>query len=127
MRILLIVPLTALLVGCGSNNKTETSGPAPAATTSTTATAPAGGSKPSSEAQTVKIAEFKFGDPVTIPVGGKVTWVNEDAAPHNAVGDTFKTADLEKGESDTVTFDKPGTYNYICTFHPYMKGTVIVE
>ncbi len=32
-----------------------------------------------------------------------------------------------KGESKTITFDKPGTYYYICTPHPWMYGQVIVE
>ena len=27
----------------------------------------------------------------------------------------------------TKTFGKTGTYDYICTYHPYMKGKVIVE
>ena len=114
------------MAGCGSSGSTETSSPSPAAS-STTSTSPSSGSTPSGEAPTVKIKEFKFGEPVTIPAGGEVTWENEDAAPHNAVGEEFKTADLEKGNSDTVTFDKPGTYDYICTFHAYMKGSVVVE
>ncbi len=126
MRILLVLPLAALIAGCGSSGSTETSSPPPAAS-STTSTSPSSGSTPSGEAPTVKIKEFKFGEPVTIPAGGEVTWENEDAAPHNAVGDEFKTADLQKGDSDTVTFDKPGTYDYICTFHAYMKGSVVVE
>lgn len=114
MRILLIVPLTALLIGCGSESKTETSGTKPAASAPSTA-------------ETVKIADFKFGAPLTVSRGAKVTWENTDDAPHNAVGDAFKTADLKKGDSDTVTFDKPGTYEYVCTFHPFMKGTVVVQ
>ena len=51
-----------------------------------------------------------------------MTWENTDNAPHNVVGDDFKTKDLEQGDSDTVTFDKTGTYDYVCTFHPFMKG-----
>ena len=29
--------------------------------------------------------------------------------------------------SFTVTFEKPGTYQYICIIHPWMSGTVIVN
>jgi len=34
---------------------------------------------------------------------------------------------LAKGETKTVTFDKPGIYYYICTPHPWMYGRIIVE
>lgn len=114
MRILLTLPLTALLIGCGSDSKTETTGDTPAAA-------------PTNAAKTVKIADFKFGPPLTVSKGTKVTFENTDAAPHNAVGDKFKSADLTEGESDTVTFTKAGTYDYVCTFHPFMKGSITVQ
>jgi plastocyanin len=31
------------------------------------------------------------------------------------------------GNTFTVTFDKAGTYNYICAIHPYMTGSVVVK
>ncbi|MFL5843631.1 MAG: plastocyanin/azurin family copper-binding protein [Solirubrobacteraceae bacterium] len=114
MRILLTIPLTALLIGCGSSSSNDTAGTTPAPATP-------------SAAKTVKIADFKFGAPLTVAKGAKVTFENTDSAPHNAVGDGFKTKDLKKGESDTLTFDKAGTYDYMCTFHPFMKGTVVVQ
>jgi plastocyanin len=107
MRILLTIPLTALLIGCGSETKTDTAGTTPA--------------------KTVTIAKFEFGAPLTITKGTTVTFANADSAPHNAVGDDFKTADLKQGDRDTVTFDQAGTYDYVCTFHPFMKGSVVVE
>lgn len=66
---------------------------------------------------------------VTVPVGGSVTWVNEDSVSHNAVADdgSWKTEIFGKGGSVTLTFDTPGTYTYTCTLHPNMTGTVIVE
>ena len=115
MRPLLLAALTVpLLSGCGGG---ETS------STPTTRDAAASGG----EAVSVVVKDFKFGDPVRISRGGSVEWVNEDTAPHNAVGDDFKTADLEGGERDSVDFDEPGTYDYVCTFHPFMKGSVVVE
>lgn len=99
MRILLTVPLAVLLIGCGSEDTTAT----------------------------VRIADFRFGDPVTVSTGTPVTWENADKAPHNVVGDGFKTEDLESGDRDSVTFDRAGTYDYRCTFHPFMKGRVIVS
>lgn len=99
MRILLVVPLTALLIGCGSDSTTTS----------------------------VTIADFKFGAPLTVAKGAAVTFENTDSAPHNAVGDAFKTADLQKGDRDTVTFGEAGTFDYVCTFHPFMKGSIVVR
>ena len=33
---------------------------------------------------------------------------------------------LKQGEVASVTFNKPGTYSFICTPHPFMIGQVIV-
>ena len=40
---------------------------------------------------------------------------------------SWSTGALAKGETKTVTFNKPGIYYYICTPHPWMYGQVIVE
>ena len=35
---------------------------------------------------------------------------------------------VEQGESVSITFDEPGTYDYVCTLHSQdMDGTVIVK
>lgn len=70
----------------------------------------------------------------------KVTWVNEDvftygggevSGVHNAVAtdgpESFATRMLEHAESDSVTVTEPGTYEYICTPHPYMEGRIKVR
>ena len=38
-----------------------------------------------------------------------------------------RTGVMLKGQSETLTFDKPGTYGYICGLHPNMKGTIEVK
>ncbi len=78
----------------------------------------------------VKIQNFAFSPtPLTVQVGDTVTWTNMDTAPHNAVADNggFKTADMQQGQSASVTVTTPGTYTYICTIHPRMMGTLIVQ
>ena len=36
--------------------------------------------------------------------------------------------EVGRGESVEITFDEPGTYDYVCTLHRQdMDGTVIVE
>jgi plastocyanin len=78
---------------------------------------------------TVDIASFKYKpETVTVKAGGKVTWVNQDKAGHTA---TFTggldTDRLEKGERKALTFDKPGRYPYVCAFHAFMTGVVVVK
>jgi plastocyanin len=75
----------------------------------------------------VRIVDFSF-QPTTLTVtpGTIVTWTNEDSAPHTATGHAFDTGRLNKGDSGSVTFETPGEYDYICTYHPSMEGTVVV-
>jgi plastocyanin len=78
----------------------------------------------------VTIAGFAFTPAtVTIQVGDSVTWTNEDSAPHTATaGDgSFDTGQLANGASGTATFDTAGTFAYVCSIHPQMTGSVVVE
>lgn len=73
---------------------------------------------------------YRF-DPAVIQVkaGTTVTWHNGDNFTHAVVFTKGVDArlTLAPGESGTVSFDKPGTYEYVCSFHAQqMKGQVIV-
>jgi len=77
----------------------------------------------------VAIAEFAFApETLTITAGDTVTWTNEDAVIHTAtsVNGAFDSGDLDQGESYTLTFTTPGTYDYLCTPHPMMTGRIVV-
>jgi len=73
--------------------------------------------------------------PVTINVGGIVTWENNDTAAHTATAGSategpsgvFDSSLIMAGSSFSHTFDSTGTYDYFCMVHPWMAGTVIVE
>lgn len=104
----LTLPLIAVIAGCGGGASNSSAGH-PAAP------------------KTVTIADFKFGAPVTVPVGTKVTWVNRDRAPHTATGTGFDTGTLTRGQRASHVFAKAGTYAYVCQLHPFMRGTVIVR
>jgi plastocyanin len=75
----------------------------------------------------VRITDFSY-QPTTFTVtpGTEVTWTNGDSAPHTATGDGFDTGRLNDGDSASVTFETPGEYAYICTYHPSMEGTIVV-
>ncbi len=79
---------------------------------------------------TIDIRDFAF-EPsnVSVASGAVVTWTNHDSAPHNARDrdGSWGTDNLGKNESGAVTFDAPGTWDYHCTIHPYMKATITVR
>ncbi len=78
----------------------------------------------------VTISDFRF-TPATVTVveGDTITWTNDGPTGHSATASNgeFDTGIFPAGESRSETFDTPGTYAYICTPHPNMEGTVVVE
>lgn len=56
----------------------------------------------------------------------RVTFVNDDDVPHDAVGNGWSTKMLGYYESDVVTFPRAGTYRFSCSIHPAMRGTIYV-
>ncbi len=79
----------------------------------------------------VNIQGFAFGPAdLSLEAGATVTWTNLDGADHTVTqtgGLVFKSPDLATGDTFAVTFEEPGSYQYICKFHPAMRGTVTVE
>jgi len=79
----------------------------------------------------VQIKNFDYNpQELRIKKGGTVVWTNQDSVGHTATSDSGNTIDSELlagGESYSKQFNEIGTYNYHCTPHPYMKGTIIVE
>lgn len=98
--------------------------------TGSTSAAPTGSSAVPGAARIV-IENFTF-SPTDLQVrrGAKVTVVNRDSAPHTvtATGDkTFDTGTIRAGATATFTAPStPGSYAYLCTIHPNMKGTLTV-
>jgi plastocyanin len=129
-----MVALSLGLVACGGSGSDSSSGAetAPPAgeesTTESTQSEPAPSGE-AAKAEKVQIVEFTYEpDPVVVQVGGKVTWQNEDTAPHTATADdgSFDTGIIEKGKLGSATFKEPGTFTYFCEVHPTMHGTVEV-
>lgn len=80
----------------------------------------------SSTAVTIKGFAFQP-QSVTIQKGGTVTWTNQDSVVHDVKFSDGQSPDLKNGGTYSKTFDKTGTFDYICEIHPTMKGTVIVK
>ena len=63
---------------------------------------------------------------ISIASGDVVVWTNNDAAEHTLVSGVFNNTVAPNGGTERHIFIVPGTYNYVCTDQPSMKGTIIV-
>jgi plastocyanin len=78
----------------------------------------------------VKIGNFTFGpQDLTVAPGTTVTWVNDDDIPHTVAASdkSYRSKVLDTGDRFSMTFAKPGTYEYFCSIHPHMTGKVVVK
>jgi plastocyanin len=81
----------------------------------------------------ISIDNFNFTpSTLTVAAGTTVTWVNNDEEPHTIVNvgqptRVFKSGGLDGGDTYSFVFDKPGTYDYICSIHPHMSGQIVVK
>lgn len=115
-----------MLVGCGGS---DDSGSASDDTAAATDADGDGGAGSEGVAGTITIADFAYGDPLTVPPGALIRVVNEDSAEHDAdaVNGTFDNDLLGQGEE--LTFNAPdeeGTYDLTCSNHSQMSGQLIV-
>ncbi len=110
------IALLALMVGLGAAACGDSD--------SDTGDAPGGSAV---ETVTVKVDDNIF-DPekIDVAVGSTVAWEWVGAEPHNVSGDDFKSEIQTEGTFEK-TFEETGTYDYVCTVHPGMDGTVEVS
>ncbi|HEX2173249.1 MAG TPA: plastocyanin/azurin family copper-binding protein [Dehalococcoidia bacterium] len=77
------------------------------------------------------IRDLAFQPPdLTIAVGETVTWTNRETPPHTTASRTtseWGSPILNLDESFRHTFGRPGTFEYWCTIHPDMRGTITVR
>jgi plastocyanin len=86
-------------------------------------------SRASAASQSVSIVDFAFKpSSITVNMGDTVKWTNNGKAPegHDVTGDGLDSGLLKGGESYSHKFKASGTFSYICTIHPQMKGSVNV-
>jgi plastocyanin len=78
---------------------------------------------------TVTMEAMKFQpETITVKRGDKVVWVNKDVVPHTATAARrFDSKNIAAGQSWTWKAGKAGRYEYLCTYHPGMKGVVEVK
>jgi plastocyanin len=65
---------------------------------------------------------------LTVKRGDRVVWVNKDPFPHTATADgTFDSKSIAAGHSWSYVAHDRGEFAYVCTLHPGMKGTLLVQ
>jgi plastocyanin len=116
------VVLGPLLAGCGSGTGSSSS----VTTAAVVSTVP-----PDRTVQIV-MRSLAFNPPaVHAKIGQKVTWINEDNAPHNVTyvsGPRFRSSrpKLRPGARFSLTLSRAGTIHFYCSIHPWMTGTISV-
>ncbi len=121
LRPLLMATLVMTLAACGS--------PAPVVDPAPIPKEPELAACPS----TIVIDNFKYlPDDCQVSRGTTITFLNQDTVQHTATSRAgtpaaFDTRDINPKKSATVTFTKPGVYNYYCTIHPDMEASITVK
>jgi plastocyanin len=137
----LVLPLVAVLAlaACGDDDSAAPATPGGAATDdAVTEDLDEGDGAGSADGHTVTIQTFQFQpDPIVVPAGTTITFVNEDNIDHTVTAGTredptpevFDGQLPEQGATFELTLDEPGTYDYFCTVHsgPGMTGVITVE
>jgi len=60
--------------------------------------------------------------------GDTVTWTNKDVVPHTVTAaGKFDSGNIAPGKSFSRRMEQPGEFDYVCSYHPAMKGKVVVK
>ena len=120
-----VMILNVLLVSCGDGEDNDTASGA----VSTVQTVPC----PASGTIDVSIVDVSFNPSTVIASSGAVVkWTNDDISVHTvtstAVPDngSFDSAGIGPGNSICFRFTAAGVFNYFCSIHPQMTGTVTI-
>jgi plastocyanin len=110
-----VLVITGLLaaISCGTSTQTTTQPP---------------GTQTQAAAVTIQNLAFSP-SALTVPVGTTVTWTNNDSTAHTVTSKTglFDSGIMNQGATFSFTFNNKGVFEYHCTIHTTMNGTVTVE
>jgi plastocyanin len=113
--------VATLATACGSSSSENEA----TASTSSIQDSPAAVAGP-----TLTIADMAFGQPLTVAPGSKINLANKDTMEHSVTSDTAGAfdQDVDGNEEATMTApSQPGEYPFHCSYHPNMKGTLVVK
>jgi plastocyanin len=81
------------------------------------------------KAQQVAMEGIKFvPERLEVAVGDTITWTNGDLVPHTVTsGTAIESGTIDPNEHWRYVARKKGEIDYICRFHPGMRGKLIVK
>jgi plastocyanin len=139
-RTLWVLGAALVLSSCGSSGSGSTSTSTAPTTVTTTptgsgSTASASVDVPAPDASTGEYGQGKneaqssfTPSNITVTVGGTVTWTNHDVVAHTSTSTTGAwNGSLSPGATFSRAFPTAGTFDYRCTIHPTMAGTITVK
>jgi plastocyanin len=116
MKIIAMLGIVGLLLGCGGSGSTPTSPPGPPLPAATVQATPSIAFTPATTTVAVgATVTFDFGS-----VAHNVFFDPRSGTPPDISGNNVNT-------SVGRTFNTAGSYSYSCHIHPSMHGTVIVQ
>ena len=134
---IIVVAIVVIGGAVALTHKSSPSNPAPATNNSTQNTSntnsTTSNSNQPSTTGSVDIKNMMFTpSQITVAKGGKVTWTNNDSVAHTVTDDLSNVSgpasgDIQPGSSYSFTFNKTGSFQYHCTIHPFMRGTIVVK
>ena len=121
-RITLLALLLGFAVACGDSYSPPAPSPTPP---------PSGSGIPASiVAGASRMTTTAYApNPITVAVGGTVTWTNNDSTTHTSTADAgaWNSGSIAPGGQFSRTFPSAGAFPYHCSIHPGMIGTVTVQ
>lgn len=143
MNKVLLAVIAVVILGIGgwaiyNHNKSNTnssygSSNTPSSNSSNTSSSASNTSQSVASTGAVTIENMMFSpSQITVAKGGTVTWTNKDSIPHTVTDDLSNvggpaSGDIQPGKTYSFTFDKTGSFQYHCTIHPSMRGTIVVK
>ncbi len=131
ITILLVIVLAVggwAAFGRGKSNNSTNSTQNPSTTTNSASNA-----SQSTATGAITIKNMMFTPPqISVQKGATVTWTNNDNVAHTVIDDLSNvggpaSGNIEPGSTYSFTFNKTGSFQYHCSIHPSMRGTIVVK
>jgi plastocyanin len=130
--IVLAAVIVGIVVAAGGNSSNDNQSTNSGNTSTKPSTNSSSNTPPTQPSTTnkVTIANLAFSpSDITVKKGATVTWTNNDSTAHTVTSSAEhgpNSQNINPGNSYTFTFADEGTFNYHCSLHPQMTGTVTV-